>query len=366
MHVALAIDTYDVRKGGAERGIRALGLVLASRGHRVFLVAARARDLEPGWAWVRVPRPLLGRGRKIRGFAALASRRLGDYGASVVFGDVPGGSVYLPHGGVWRAWRRQEIASAESDREARRISRAIARSPRQQAARALEMATLQHARLTGVIVLSRRVEKELKALGCPRPVSVIPNGIALPPPAPRAQWRKEPLLLFAAHNFRLKGLAPFLRILAAAGGRGLVAGKGDPRPYRALARALGVLSRVRFLGPRTSLEPLFAEADLLVQPSFYDPCSLTTLEALARGVGVVTSGFNGAGDLIGKGAGAVVADPRDTEGFAKAVRALLARDRGEIAAAARASAAVVAEPGQTLKAVRQIEAWHGIRAFDPL
>jgi UDP-glucose:(heptosyl)LPS alpha-1,3-glucosyltransferase len=324
-------------------------------------VAAKARDLESGWTWVRVPRPLLGRGRKIRVFASLASRRLGHYGASVVFGDVPGGSVYLPHGGVWRAWRRQEIASAESEKEARRITRAITRSPRQQAARSLELATLQHGRLAGVIALSRIVATELKALGCPRPVSVIPNGISLPPPSPRARWHKEPVLLFAAHNFRLKGLAPFLRILAAAGGKGLVAGKGDPRPYRALVRSLGLASKVRFLGPKVSLEPLFSEADLLVQPSFYDPCSLTTLEALARGVGVVTSGFNGAGELIGEGAGAVVADPQDTEGFAGAVRGLLQRDRGEVAAAARASAASVAEPGQSLKAVLQIEAWHRIR-----
>ena len=361
MHVALAIDTYDVRKGGAERGVRTLGLALASRGHRVFLLAARARDPEPDWTWVRVRRPLLGRGRRIRVFASMASRRLGNYGASVVFGDVPGGSVYLPHGGIWRAWRRQEIAAAESDREARRITRAITRSPRQQAARALELATLQHGRLAGVIALSRLVERELKALGCPRPVAVIPNGIALPPPPPPARWHAEPVLLFAAHNFRLKGLAPFLRILAAAGARGLVAGKGDPKPYRALARSLGIASKVRFLGPKASLEPLFEEADLLVQPSFYDPCSLTTLEALARGMGVVTSGLNGAGELIGEGAGAVVADPRDTQGFAKAVQGLLARDRGEVAAAARASAAAVAEPGQTLETVRQIEAWHGIR-----
>ncbi len=361
MHVALAIDTYDVRKGGAERGIRALGLALASRGHRPFLLCARAREVEPGWEVVRIPRPIWGRGRRIRVFASLATRKLGGYGASVVFGDVPGGSVYLPHGGVWRAWRRQEIASAESEKEARRISRTIAGSARQQAARALEQATLTHGRLAGVIALSQQVAGELKALGCPRPVAVIPNGIALPLPALPARWHEEPVLLFAAHNFRLKGLAPFLRILAAAGGRGLVAGKGDPKPYRALARSLGVLSRVRFLGPKVSLEPLFAEADLLLQPSFYDPCSITTLEALARGVGVVTSGLNGAGELIGEGAGAVVADPRDTEGFAKAVRGMLARDREAVAAAARKSAETVAEPGQSLKAVKQIEVWHGIR-----
>ena len=352
MRIALGIDVLDARRGGAERGILALGKALQGSGHEIVLVSSRVRRLPEGWTWLKVRRPVLGRGRRVRGFAAAATRKLGGFGASVVFGDLPGGSVYLPHGGCWRAWRRQEIASAESPAEARRISRAIARSPRQLAARDLERATLSHGRLRGVIALSAMVERDLKAVGCPRPVSVIPNGIALPDRLPEQGKRGRPVLLFVAHNFRLKGLAPFLRILGRIGdAEGVVAGKDDPGPYRKLARGL----KVKFLGSVPSMASLYALSDVLVQPTFYDPCSLTTLEALANGLPVVTSAFNGAGELIGEGAGAVVADPRDEEGFARAVAGLLGKDAS---AACRNAAEAVAEPGQTLKAVRQIEAWH--------
>lgn len=355
MYVALAIDTYDTARGGAERGIRALARGLVSCGHHVVLVTARAVDPDPGWEVVQVPRPWFGRGRRIRGFAAAASRLLGNYGASVTFGDVPGGSIYLPHGGCWRAWRRQEIASAETPQEARAISRAIARSTRQKAARDLERSTLVHGRLAGIIALSRMVSDELRTIGCLKPMAVIPNGIALPAaplagPAPGGPR----VLLFAAHNFRLKGLAPFVHLLAALKDTtGIVAGRDHPGPYRTLAKQLGCLNRLRFVGASASMETLFGECHALVQPTFYDPCSLTTLESLARGVPVVTTRFNGAGELVGEG-GAVVEDPRDTAALAKATEAILTRNpRAE----ARRAAEAVADPAQTLKAVRQIEQW---------
>lgn len=42
----------------------------------------------------------------------------------------------------------------------------------------------------------------------------------------------------------------------------------------------------------------YAAADIAVQPSFYDACSLATLESLASGLPVVTTRANGASELL--------------------------------------------------------------------
>ena len=39
-------------------------------------------------------------------------------------------------------------------------------------------------------------------------------------------------------------------------------------------------------------------ADFLVHPTFYDPCSLVVLEALACGLPVITTRANGASELL--------------------------------------------------------------------
>ena len=39
-------------------------------------------------------------------------------------------------------------------------------------------------------------------------------------------------------------------------------------------------------------------ADFLVHPTFYDPCSLVVLEALACGLPVITTRYNGASELL--------------------------------------------------------------------
>ena len=358
MRIALAVDTLDAAKGGAERGIAALGRALADAGHKVSVVCARIEDPDPRWEIVQLRRPKFLKFRRVTGFAAAAEKALGDFPASVAFGDVPGCTVYLPHGGVWSAWKKQEIASSETAAEAKSRAKAIARSPRQQAARELEEATLRHPRLQGVIALSHMVKDNLKySAEYGGPVAVIPNGITLPATAQAPRPPGPPRLLFAAHNFRLKGLAPFVRIVSRLkDAQGLVAGRGGVWLYRRLAKRLGCADRIRFLGGDASMEDLYAQADVLVQPTFYDPCSLTTLEALARGVPVVSSRFNGASELI-CGGGTVVDDARNDPAFVKAIEHVLERPLEERRAAALASARALAEPGQTLKAVKQIEAW---------
>src|SRR5262249_41768006 len=70
--------------------------------------------------------------------------------------------------------------------------------------------------------------------------------------------------------------------------------------------------KVLFLGPRRDVHNCYFAADLLVHPTFYDPCSLVVLEALACALPVITSRFNGASELLHPPRdGYVISDPHD-------------------------------------------------------
>jgi UDP-glucose:(heptosyl)LPS alpha-1,3-glucosyltransferase len=61
-------------------------------------------------------------------------------------------------------------------------------------------------------------------------------------------------------------------------------------------------------------------ADLLVHPTYYDPCSRVVLEALAAGLPVITTRFNGAAERITSGRqGYVLESPDDVAGLAQAI-----------------------------------------------
>lgn len=62
------------------------------------------------------------------------------------------------------------------------------------------------------------------------------------------------------------------------------------------------------LGCVSDMPACYAAADIAVQPSFYDACSLATLESLASGLPVVTSRANGASELLTTDSDAVVLD----------------------------------------------------------
>jgi UDP-glucose:(heptosyl)LPS alpha-1,3-glucosyltransferase len=146
--------------------------------------------------------------------------------------------------------------------------------------------------------------------------------------------------LFVAMNYRLKGLAPLLHAVARVprGKPFRLAVVGHPKDgrYRRLADRLGVADRVRFLGFRADPKDAYFAADFLAHPTFYDPCSLVALEALACGLPVVTTRYNGAAELLSPPVdGVVVADPHDAAELGAALAAML--DPGHRAAAQQAA-----------------------------
>jgi UDP-glucose:(heptosyl)LPS alpha-1,3-glucosyltransferase len=156
---------------------------------------------------------------------------------------------------------------------------------------------------------------------------------------------EETVGLFVAMNYRLKGLAPLLHALALVPRDRaftlVVVGHPKFLRYQKLAEKLKVEDRVRFLGHRDDPRDCYFAADFLVHPTFYDPCSLVALEALACGLPVVTSKYNGASELLTPPTdGAVIDDPHDAPALAAAMTRFTDRNaRAEASAAARQTAA---------------------------
>jgi glycosyltransferase involved in cell wall biosynthesis len=211
-----------------------------------------------------------------------------------------------------------------------------------------------------LVAVSRRIRRDLVTRhGVPDSrITVIPNGVDTARFAPdragvgRDEVRRRLgiadglLLLGAAHNLRLKGMDNAIRALSLLRASAMkpephlaIAG-GAPDPFwRALATRLGVADRVHFLGQVDDMVPLYGAADVYVHPTRWDACSLSTIEAGAAGLPVITTAMNGAAELIEDGrTGFVLRDPEDVGTLADHLRRLsdpvLRRQIGDAALAA--------------------------------
>jgi len=135
------------------------------------------------------------------------------------------------------------------------------------------------------------------------------------------------LFLFAANNFRLKGLGVLLEAFSLAMEKEefkpaylIVVGKGKIHKFRHLAKKIGVFEKIVFLGQVRHMANVFAITDVAVLATFYDPSSRFTLEALAAQKPVITTRFNGASELITNNRhGRIIEKPEDIEALADAL-----------------------------------------------
>lgn len=141
---------------------------------------------------------------------------------------------------------------------------------------------------------------------------------------------RDCLVILIAHNFRLKGVARWMEALALLLSQGvtqvrsLVIGKGDSPSWHRRAHRMGLDRHLMFTGPSPRVPALRDAADILVHPTFYDPCSRVVLEALAGGLPCIASCWDGAAEIMEHGVhGFVLDDPWNTTALAELVRRLL-------------------------------------------
>ncbi len=149
------------------------------------------------------------------------------------------------------------------------------------------------------------------------------------------------IILFAGADLKRKGIGTLLKafsILKMKGKQLIVAGKRPSLKYVELAERLKINKNVTFWGAETSLENLYAVSDVFVLPTIYDPFSNAALEAMASGLPVVTTAYNGVSELINDGdEGFVIKDPFDEKAFADKIFLTLTQS-AEMGEKARAKA----------------------------
>ena len=351
LKIAILLDKFLPSRGG-ERYFSFLCEELAKRGHDVHLFATEAEAVAglpyrihkiPVWKYPRWLRTL--------SLWRYGSRTLTRQGFDIVHAvaQVRAATVLNPHGGVERAYLRQEFASISNPAYyaykllTRYLSvRHYLEIHFQNRLYAAEATRKAPDGVRHVIAISEMVKADIincYAYPADR-ISVVFNSVDLGlfHPRNREVYRADKraelgvgedviLLLFAGNNFRLKGIETLLRALALLTAqfpnrdfRLLVAGRGRPGRYQRLMKKLGISARVMFTGPLSPMEHYYAAADIYVHPTFYDSCSLTVLEALAAGLPAVTTRFNGAAQVIAsQEGGMVIDDPANAHALASAV-----------------------------------------------
>jgi UDP-glucose:(heptosyl)LPS alpha-1,3-glucosyltransferase len=158
-----------------------------------------------------------------------------------------------------------------------------------------------------------------------RTVRTVPNGVDCAVFRPDRDLRTEvraelgvsdcaSLALFVGGDWERKGLAHAVDALALSPGWHLaVAGKGDPAPHAARARAAGTDSRLHFLGPVVDMPRLYSAGDAFVLPTGYEAFPLVALEAAASGLPLLVTRVNGVEDLLQNGVNGwfIARDARD-------------------------------------------------------
>ena len=368
MKLGIVIDRWDPQKGGAERALAELALAALGAGHDVAVYAMSAADGAPG-RLVRVPVPPAPRGVRDVAFAKRAVAAARRDACDVVLGvrHVTGVDVYWPHGGV----HAETLAAVERSkgRTLGAVSRALHRvSPKQHALLALERRFFETPSEARIWCVSEMVRDEILARwpAVASRIEVHRNGVDTDRfhPGLRDEHRERvrrdlhipkdaAMLLFLGGAWRLKGWPVLLRALPRVGGAKwfcVAAGARHESAARAAARA-GLADRVRVMDAQDP-RPLYGATDVFVQPTWRDPCSLATLEALACGVPVVTTTANGAGEVASSADGPVSAVPAgDADAFGAALTSRLALLRStRHAAAVRASARAAAPSLSTWRA----------------
>lgn len=352
MKTGLILERFDPARGGLEHWTSQFARSLLARGHEVHLVAF---DFHPGTESDGLIVHRLGEMPRSRiDRAELIGTRLPPLRLDIAHDMGIGwhADVIHPHGGstmaLWEhnlmripKWRRIRFWRERRYRELAEVERR------------------QHTESAAVIVaVSHMVRRHFETLHHvpPARLRVIPNGVDVEhfTPENRAKLADkarrelglgdEVVFLMLAHNLLLKNAEALLRAAAQLVAAGLpvrivIAGGKRPEPFVRLAEKLGLGRAVSFLGVVDPI-PYYAAADVFVHPTWYDPCSLVTLEASASGLPVITTRFNGASELMTDGQeGFLLDDPADHAALAAKMKELLDPTRREkMGAAGRAMA----------------------------
>jgi UDP-glucose:(heptosyl)LPS alpha-1,3-glucosyltransferase len=299
--------------GGAEAYLIRLASELRSLGEETTLITTSDWPAER-WPFGDIQRLS---GKSPREFAAaFQSARTGcDIHFSME--RVPGCDVYRAGDGVHAAWLARRDAFEPFWKKATRwLNRKHGEILE------LERRVFDPANTRLVIANSQMIRDEiLSRFSFPQDrVRVVYNGIhpfaALPPrDEARRRFGIDPdtfCVLFLGTGWERKGLSTAIKAMEMFDDATLlVAGRGPADLYRS--------TNTRFLGPVSDIAALFAAADVMTLPTWYDPFSNACLEAIAAGLPVITTTANGFSEILTPGIHGSIVPPGDALALAEAI-----------------------------------------------
>jgi|SRR5271166_2208227 len=312
MRILHVVPTYypAVRYGGPIRSVHALAVANVERGHEVHVYTTNVNG--PNNSQVPLGKPVDRDGVSVWYYATNMGRRLYrslDMGRALRSSLKGFDIVHLHSVFLW--------PTSAAARVARDVGVPYIVAPRGMLVNDLIRRKNSLAKRTWISLFERRnieqaaavhvtseiESKELKELGFkPRRIALVPNGVDLPPidtmrtsTADAASAQSRPIVLFLGRVNWKKGLDRLIPAIAQVPEVELVIAGNDEENYRpfllALAKLLGVVERVRFLGPVDNTEKwdLLRKAKMLVLPSYSENFGNVILEGMAVGCPVVVT-----------------------------------------------------------------------------
>lgn len=347
MKIALVTYRADSARGGAERYTVDLAAALIERGHEVSIVATDEPSLPEGIGLVHLPPQGAGRTGKYRSFLRALDHHLSTQSYDIVHAMLPvyQCDIYHPHAGL-----AAESVQFGFQRQRTVLRRWLSRIGNRMNRKRRHFAEVERTLLSGdnppvVLCLSNYIKAEVRrhySMDESKLVRLF-NAVNLdrfdPSSEDRGKLVRERLgialdavvALCMAQDFARKGVATAIRAVAQLGDSRLVllvVGRDNAAPYRRLARQLEVDSQVIFAGATDDPVSFYQAGDFFVLPTRHDPCSLVVLEALAMGLPVISTRFNGACEIMVDGQhGFVMNDAEDVAALAGAMGELCDANR---------------------------------------
>ena len=334
------ISRYVKALGGLEKHTRKIAEAFANRGYKVNILTldrAKKKDFHPFISIHTLPSKKWFRFQRVSEFSQECQKWHSKNRSDIIFGmDITANQTHIRAGnGIHAAYLRQK-----KNLETNFNTLMTPCNPKHQAILGIEKKALENPQLKKLFTNSMMVKKEATHFyNIPsQNIEVIHNGV---------EWeeKKEDFLswlknkqrllksfglsalnyhfLFIGNGYKRKGLIYLLhglKMLLFKDVHLLVVGKEKNIPYYVqLAKKLGLEKQVTFFGPRSNTTEFYQIADSLVIPSIYDPFANVTVEALAMGLYVISSPYNGGKEVLKECSGTVIADLKNPKLFAKAL-----------------------------------------------
>ena len=329
--LAIVRQKYRV-DGGAERFVASALSALSQQQELDITVLTRQWQGKANSSFhVEICNPFKwGRVSRERGFANTAQQHFHTFDIVQSHERIPGCSIYRAGDGVHKCWlehRSRIITKAQAKRVRNdRFHRYVMDAEKQM---------FEHPTLKAVICNSQLIKGEITREFAidPAKLHVIYNSVDQETFNPNLQQSEGPkvretlgiapnatVMLFVGSGFERKGLAASIQAIAQTQAHLLVVGKDkEEEKYHKQAQTLGCGDRIHFMGVQNESRRFYGAADGFILPTIYDPFPNVILEAMASGLGVITSTTCGGAEIIDQGRNGYCCDALDIPALSSAI-----------------------------------------------